>query len=501
MRVNIVATFSLIFISAFGCKANSKNSPEEPPTSIQQRNQNPGDVPTPENEFFKPNGLSWKNKDWQIEGYAPLKMVPTQQNFLAVLAEKHELSEGGSYLFDQPREVLLLHSDGTNTRLDRSVIDDNLKVSHYYLTDIARDSQRGNGFWLSATQATARNFKHFIFKVDITEGKVTISHVTKSEQNFPELSPEDSEPFALTYQPSWDTSDVSRVISWRNQVALVARTSTGVPYTERFEIQEKNLLSLSVTPVSASLRAIRKGMTSGSFDVLKQLSNPYLIFGSFREDGTIVVASLSSFWEREERADYFEQQLEIYGREPAEGERTVNVYQVDSSGELVKAQAVAFSSDSLFLSLEVTSDRIYLGGMARFYANGEQGRSRSHYIELGEKAEYINFMEGSSVIQAMGFVPEHGLYFGGSRNWRQNPAGLSISGGRLFVAKINGELVEEISLPVNSVRRSEVRQIKYLSDSVVCFLGMNNGPGTHSADRDASKLVADGFLFCRQISA
>lgn len=86
----------------------------------------------------------------------------------------------------------------------------------------------------------------------------------------------------------------------------------------------------------------------------------------------------------------------------------------------------------------------------------------------------------------------------GVSGYSQNPSGASISEeSRAFVQRVFPS--REVGAPValvtpNGKRHNEARTLALRSDGTWIVGGMHDGPGTHSADGDPSKLSAQGFL-------
>ncbi|MDX2024342.1 MAG: hypothetical protein SF187_29135 [Deltaproteobacteria bacterium] len=83
----------------------------------------------------------------------------------------------------------------------------------------------------------------------------------------------------------------------------------------------------------------------------------------------------------------------------------------------------------------------------------------------------------------------------GASGYAQNPNGLSITESSQGFARKWPEVGETTSLALpQGLRHNEARFVLGYGDAQLLIGGMLNGPGTHSADGDASLLRADGFL-------
>ncbi|MFT7775498.1 hypothetical protein [Roseateles sp.] len=88
------------------------------------------------------------------------------------------------------------------------------------------------------------------------------------------------------------------------------------------------------------------------------------------------------------------------------------------------------------------------------------------------------------------------LLLAGSTGYTQNPTGASISEESkplLALLSPDGQLQQRVTL-TPGLRHNQLRALAPLRDTGWLSGGMENGPGTHSADTDAALLVADGYL-------
>lgn len=88
------------------------------------------------------------------------------------------------------------------------------------------------------------------------------------------------------------------------------------------------------------------------------------------------------------------------------------------------------------------------------------------------------------------------LLLAGSTGYTQNPTGASISEESkplLALLSADGQPQQRLT-PATGARHNQLRTLAPRGDSGWLVGGMENGPGTHSADTNAALLVADGYL-------
>lgn len=91
---------------------------------------------------------------------------------------------------------------------------------------------------------------------------------------------------------------------------------------------------------------------------------------------------------------------------------------------------------------------------------------------------------------------EHGLLSVASANWQQNPSGISVSERASLEFVLLDESLNKISKTelAPSNRFDQINGIIALKNNGYLAYGMSNGPGTHSADSNASRFESEPLL-------
>jgi hypothetical protein len=104
--------------------------------------------------------------------------------------------------------------------------------------------------------------------------------------------------------------------------------------------------------------------------------------------------------------------------------------------------------------------------------------------------------EAGDVIFDLALRADGGLLASGSAGYTQNPTGASISEeAKPLLARLaaDGQLQQRIDLAAGA-RHNQLRTLASRLDGSWLIAGMENGPGTHSADANPAALTADGYL-------
>ena len=117
------------------------------------------------------------------------------------------------------------------------------------------------------------------------------------------------------------------------------------------------------------------------------------------------------------------------------------------------------------------------------------------YIATPGMASSSFSLNSSSVITAA-TATKHGLLASGTVGWSQNPHGISISEHadvELILVSDKLNEISKLTLP-SSARFDRIFGFMPLKKNVYLAYGMENGPGTHSADNDINQLVSSPLM-------
>jgi hypothetical protein len=124
-------------------------------------------------------------------------------------------------------------------------------------------------------------------------------------------------------------------------------------------------------------------------------------------------------------------------------------------------------------------------GVVSVIPAGSKGRAAFRAVDV----------DRGDVLLDVASLPDGRLLAAGSTGYFQNSNGASISEDArplLAVLEADGRLRERLNVAAG-LRHNQVRSLAPWSNGWLAA-GMENGPGTHSADADASLLRADGWV-------
>ena len=233
-------------------------------------------------------------------------------------------------------------------------------------------------------------------------------------------------------------------------------------------------------------------LTSGSHDTFNQLVNHFSVALDAGADGTLAVAVPASFSAAfEAHAAHFGQAIAasngaLVTRLSPAGERLGTT--VIDTGQLAELHALRATGEGFALAGRVRTERRADGfGWDAWAATvGADGRLR-HY-------RAIDVQQGDALFDIVPAGAGRYLAAGAAGYW-QNPAGASVSeeAAPLLLwlnedLSVRQRVAWEAGPRHNQLRTLAVRGQGWLVG------GLQNGPGTHSGDTDASRITADGLL-------
>ncbi|RZL34094.1 MAG: hypothetical protein EOP35_16410 [Rubrivivax sp.] len=231
---------------------------------------------------------------------------------------------------------------------------------------------------------------------------------------------------------------------------------------------------------------------SGSFDPFKGVDNMWRVFLAADAQGRIAVAlALSATELAAGHARHFGKPLDtsavegfMLSRFSADGQRSYSVlHRTEGRSEV---QGLRWLDDRIAVVGRVRTVRSTDGWDAYVALVADGTRALTH--------ELVNVDQGE-VLFDIARLPNGQLLACGAAGYTQNPTGVSVSETAtplLMVLDAAGKPVRRVALTAGP-RHNQLRSLAAWQGGWL-MAGMENGPGTHSADGDAALLTADGYV-------
>jgi hypothetical protein len=243
------------------------------------------------------------------------------------------------------------------------------------------------------------------------------------------------------------------------------------------------------------------GLTSGSFDPFNSLDNPWKLSLDVDAQGRSAIAVSLGYTELAEgHAEHFNEPVV---RQVQHG---LLATQLSASGQRLGATVVNTMNRSEVHALRWAGDTLLVGGRVRTEARPDGFGWDAYLARLpvgggaGGSVQVLDFDRGDVVLDIAPTSDGRVMLAGATGYW-QNPAGGSISEDAqplLALVPAAGGTASRVSAPAGA-RHNQLRTLSAWQGRWL-LAGFENGPGTHSADADASKLVADGHLRDRALA-
>ena len=235
-------------------------------------------------------------------------------------------------------------------------------------------------------------------------------------------------------------------------------------------------------------------LTSGSFDPFGSLDNQWhLVLDVDPQGRSAIAVSLGGTELPKGHSEYFGEPLD-----PALVSGAL-VTVLDANGHRLGATPVDTSVLSEVHVVRWAGDSILVAGRMRTAVRGDGGGWDGFVARVGPgnpapQLQALDFDRGD-VILDVAPLDDGSIAIAGSTAYLQNPTGGSISEGAeplLAVLPATPGPAQRLPLPAD-LRQNQVRTVAaWLHGWVIG--GLQNGPGTHSADADPALLTCDGFL-------
>lgn len=237
------------------------------------------------------------------------------------------------------------------------------------------------------------------------------------------------------------------------------------------------------------------GLTSGSFDPFGGLDNQWKLLLDVDAQGRSAVAVSLGLTELVEgHAQHFGEAL------PAGLSQGVLLTRLDAQGRRLGSTVVDTRHKSELHALRWTDDAVWLGGRVRSQQRPDGGGwdgwvARVPATGAAQAAVQLIDVDQGDVVLDLAPLADGRLLLAGSTGYWQNPAGGSISEAAaplLAVLPAAGGAPQRLALPAGP-RHNQLRTLAPWQGRWLLG-GLENGPGTHSADADPALLRGDGYL-------
>lgn len=291
------------------------------------------------------------------------------------------------------------------------------------------------------------------------------------------------------------TRDAARLAPLGEDVALALRSGRHAVVLHRlgyaasggFTKQWRNLVEPGVY-IGARF------LTGGSFDPFKSLDHQWRLVLDTDAQGRIAVAVSLDY------TDLIEGHSQHFG-EPLDP-RVANgllLSQFSAGGQRLGTTLIDTQQRSELQALRWVGGQVAAAGRVRSRQTADGWDAFVALVPAGAtmaSAYRVLDFEAGDVAFDVALRADGRLLLAGSTGYTQNPTGASISEESrplLALLAADGQLQQRIPL-AGGARHNQLRALAPNGSAGWLTGGMENGPGTHSADADPALLVADGYL-------
>jgi hypothetical protein len=235
-------------------------------------------------------------------------------------------------------------------------------------------------------------------------------------------------------------------------------------------------------------------LTGGTFDPFASLDNQWHVALDVDEQGRSAIAvSLTHTELPAGHREYFHEPID-----PALFSGAILTL-LDPTGVRLSATPIDMHVDSEIHALRWVGDTVFLGGRVLTVRQGDGSGwdgflARLKFGDPAAQVQTLDFDRGD-VILDVAALGDGRIVVAGSTAYLQNPSGGSISESAeplLAVLTATGTPARRLLLPAGP-RHNQLRTVAAWQQHWVIG-GLQNGPGTHSADADPALLTCDGYL-------
>lgn len=240
----------------------------------------------------------------------------------------------------------------------------------------------------------------------------------------------------------------------------------------------------------------------GSYDDFDAMVAPYVTHLALAPSGRVFVAWLADRTRVLHYNAAFGTELDLVRAElyPRQGTYDSFVAGVDRDGTRAFASVIGVPDveDELF-GLVAGPERVAVIGRHRRELGRDNVELHAMVSELdheGRRAAVTSIdLEDSALAQTAAYDGD-ALYVGGTEGWRQNPSGRSVfTPGSPFLVRLHGpgrRVVERVEGVPTTSGHAELRTMIFAEDRRLIG-GHENGPLTHTADADPSRVRSDAW--------
>ncbi len=293
------------------------------------------------------------------------------------------------------------------------------------------------------------------------------------------------------------THDVGRIAADGEGVVLATRTGrhSVIAYRAGFEPNEKRFVVRSRTLVVPAHAIYPVGLTGGTYDVFGQLEAHYAVHVARAESG---LAYLAVEHARLETGAMLRAHRQVFGEELVTDPDGLDVFvtRIEADGTRLGTSVVSTPDDDQLYGLRAIGDDAFALGRTEHW--NEAGTGFDALVGRVDPGGSVTVrtvaVDRGDVAFDVARAPDGGIVVVGASGYAQNPHGASITEESQAFARWLRADGAEIELPLpRAPRHNEARVVLRLGDGGLVVGGMQDGPGTHSADGDASALRARGF--------
>jgi len=294
----------------------------------------------------------------------------------------------------------------------------------------------------------------------------------------------------------WKTWDAVRIAALGEHLGMALRTGGNGVVAYRLQYDAANYRQQWRTLVEPGVYLDAQALRGGSFDPFQGLENHWQLVLGADERGRMAVAVLAG-----ERTELAEGHRRQFGEAPPAGfVNGVLLTQVDAAGARGRTIWIDTGEKSEVHALAWTGDTILAAGRVRT-ARPDDGAGWDGWLaqlDAGSQrlASYRRIdVDRGDIVQALLPLGDDRVLLAGSTGYTQNPGGESVS-------EATSPLLAMLRLADGSVNRLALtagprgNQVRALAVSGNDWLvgGIEDAPGTHSADNAPASLTMNGYL-------
>lgn len=290
--------------------------------------------------------------------------------------------------------------------------------------------------------------------------------------------------------------DAARLAPLGESLAVVLRTGRNAIVAYRLDPDGSGAYQRSWrTLVEPGASILLVGITSGSFDVFRQLENHISIFADVDTTGTLAIGVVNAT----EHNFTFRAHAEYFNEPIAASVGLLLTRVASADGRRLGSTAVDTQQRSELHGLRATPNGFMLVGrvLSEVRPDGTGWNAFTAFVGRdGTQGSYNMIdVDRGDVLFDVAALPSGRFLALGTTGYVQNPSGESISEAAqplLAVLNSDGSLAQNLGY-TGGARHNQLTTIAPLNGHWLLG-GMVNGPGTHSGDAQRDLIVADGFL-------